>query len=267
MKAAGWLLLAVAGGAIAAEQPAPGPASSIGGAAHGCLQGAAALPPEGPNWQVLRPDHNRFWGTPALVAVIEEQSQREAAFGQLVVGDMSLPRGGRMPTGHASHQTGLDADILFQLADHKLTEQERDEPEFVSVVSKGKVLPDQFGAAQLTALKNFAEDRRIERIFVNPAIKRHLCRAVSGDRGWLHRIRPWWGHAAHFHIRLACPVGDSQCEAGPAIPEGDGCGADLDWWFTAEANAPAASPAPPAKIPPRYSPNMPVACKAILPGE
>jgi penicillin-insensitive murein endopeptidase len=259
------LLFCLAGAAAAMEQPAPGPASAIGAAAHGCLQGASALPPSGPGWQVLRPDNNRFWGMPALVAVIEEQSAKIEAYGQLVIGDMSLPRGGRMPTGHASHQSGLDADILFALTDHPLTEQERADPDVAGVVKDGKILPERWGAAQLALLRNFAEDPRVERIFVNPAIKRHLCRSVGGDRAWLHRIRPWWGHAGHFHVRLSCPAGGTRCEPGPAIPEGDGCGADLDWWFTAEAAAPAPSPAPQAKIPPRYSANMPEECRAILP--
>jgi penicillin-insensitive murein endopeptidase len=254
--------------AAAMEQPAAGPASAIGAAAHGCLQGASALPQSGPGWQVLRPDHNRFWGMPALVAVIEEQAARIRQFGQLLIGDMSLPRGGRMPSGHASHQSGLDADILFRLTDHALTDAERDDPDLTGVLSKeGRVLAERWSNPQLAMLKDFAEDARVERIFVNPAIKRHLCRTVSGDRGWLHRIRPWWGHAAHFHVRLACPAGSAQCEAGPAIPEGDGCGADLDWWFTREAAAPAAPSAPSVKIPSRYSPQAPAACKAILPSE
>jgi len=268
MRIAAALLLCLAGAANAMEQPAPGPASAIGAAAHGCLQGASALPLSGSGWQVLRPDNNRYWGTPALVAVIEEQSARIAPSGQLLIGDMSLPRGGRMPSGHASHQSGLDADILFRLTDHPLTQEERDDPDLTGVIGKnGAILPDRWGAPQLAMLKAFAEDPRVERIFVNPAIKRHLCRTVSGDRAWLHRIRPWWGHAAHFHVRLACPAGSAQCEGGPAIPEGEGCGADLDWWFTQEAAAPAAPPGPPGKVPPRYSPQAPIACKAILPAQ
>ena len=267
MKRLAALLFLVTSAAAAMEQPAPGPASSIGAAAHGCLQGAASLPLTGSGWQVLRPDHNRFWGTPTLIEVIEEDSLKLKDYGQLLIGDMSLPRGGRMPTGHASHQSGLDADILFRLADHPLTEQERDDPEFFNVFESGRMLPERWSAVQLSMLEVFARDPRIERIFVNPVIKRHLCRTVTGDRTWLHRIRPWWGHAAHFHVRLQCPAGSSQCENGPAIPEGEGCGADLDWWFTAEANAPAAPAAGPVKIPPRYSANMPIACKAILPAQ
>jgi penicillin-insensitive murein endopeptidase len=263
----GVLLLLLTGGAAAAELPAPGPAASIGAAAHGCLQGAAALPQIGPSWQVLRPAQNRFWGMPVLVSVIEEQAARIAPFGQLLIGDMSLPRGGRMPSGHASHQTGLDADILFRLADHRLSEEERDNPDFTGVVEEGRILPDLWGPAQRAMLKNFAEDLRVDRIFVNPAIKRHLCRTEKTDRAWLHRLRPWWGHNAHFHIRLACQTGDTACESSPPIPEGEGCGADLDWWFTPEASAPAPAAPRPSGLPPRFTPLTPAACKGILPGE
>ena len=269
MRLAGWVLLLIGLTAHAAEEPVQGPASSIGAAAHGCLQGGASLPETGPGWQVLRPDHNRFWGTPALISVLEEHAASIAGKSSFLVGDMSLPRGGRMPTGHASHQTGLDADILFRQTDHPLTAEERDDPDFSPVFDdKGKFVKDRWGAAQVALLRGFAEDKRVERIFVNPVIKRNLCRSQKkGDTAWLHRVRPWWGHAAHFHVRLACPVGDVNCEAGPTIAEGDGCGAELNWWFTAEANSPAEpTPPPSTKIPPRYNANMPLACKEILAG-
>jgi penicillin-insensitive murein endopeptidase len=105
-------------------------------------------------------------------------------------------------------------------------------------------------------IRTFASDPRVERIFVNPSIKRLLCATATGDRGWLTKVRPWWGHADHFHVRTVCPAGDHECIAGPPIPAGDGCGAGLDWWFGPEANQ------PPAKAP--NPPAMPAACKKIL---
>lgn len=264
---AGLCLALLASSAMGAEMPVEGAPASIGGAAHGCLQGGVALPAAGTGWQVLRPDNNRFWGTPALVGFLEDLGKYAKPMGSLLIGDMSLPRGGLMPTGHASHQTGLDADILFRLASHPLTQAERDNPDFTSVLVKGKPAPSRWSKTQVTLLKIAATDPRIERIFVNPAIKRHLCRTAGADRAWLHNIRPWWGHEAHFHVRLACPAGDSSCEPGPVIPPGDGCDASLEWWFTKEAGlnvgaTAEASPKPGSR--PRYLATMPAACKAIL---
>ncbi len=261
---AGFCLAMLASTAIAAERPVEGAPSSIGGAAAGCLQGGVPLPAEGRGWQVLRPDNNRYWGTPALIGFLEDFGKYAAPMGSLLIGDMSLPRGGQMPTGHASHQTGLDADILFQLANHPLTEQERDHPDFTSVLVKGKPTPARWGKAQATLLKMAATDPRVERIFVNPAIKRYLCRTAGSDREWLHAIRPWWGHEAHFHVRLRCMEGDSRCEPGPFIPAGDGCDASLAWWFTPEAGATAETTPPPHGPRPRIVAKTPDACKAIL---
>ena len=42
-------------------------------------------------------------------------------------------------------------------------------------------------------------------MLANPAIKKALCRDVKGDRSWLHKIRPVFGHNYHFHIRIGCP--------------------------------------------------------------
>ena len=53
--------------------------------------------------------------------------------------------------------------------------------------------------------------RRLQRIFVNAAIKKALCRDATGDRSWLHNVRPYWGHDYHFHIRLNCPRDQPEC--------------------------------------------------------
>jgi penicillin-insensitive murein endopeptidase len=112
---------------------------------------------------------------------------------------------------------------------------------------------------QTRLLRLAARDPAVERIFVNPAIKAHLCRTVRGSRAWLHKIRPWWGHQRHFHVRLVCPHGDAACISQAPIPPGDGCDASLAWWFT-----PAASePTPPEH---KGRPVLPAACRSVLAG-
>jgi penicillin-insensitive murein endopeptidase len=249
-----------------AASPAPGPARAIGAYAKGCLAGAVALPADGPNWQVMRPSRNRAWGHPVLIGFLEQLSVTAAAEPQwpgLLVGDIGQPRGGPMLTGHESHQIGLDADIwLTPMPDRRLSATERDEMEATNLVAaNGDDVDSSFWRPQHRKLiEAAARGATVARIFVNPAIKRALCREAGADRDWLRRIRPWWGHMRHFHLRLRCPPGEPECRDQPASPPGDGCGAELEWWFTAEARHP--KPAPPGR--PMQVADLPAACAALV---
>jgi penicillin-insensitive murein endopeptidase len=247
--------------------PAPGPGRPIGTYTKGCLAGGVEMPADGPDWQVMRPSRNRAWGHPALIAFL----QRLAAAGEgigwrgLLIGDLGQPRGGPMLTGHASHQLGIEGDIwLTPMPDRRLTTTERDEMSATSVVAENgeDINPAVWRPEHRKLLEAAARDPAIARIFVNPAIKRALCREVTGDRRWLRRIRPWFGHSYHFHVRLACPAGMRECHDQAPLPPGDGCGADLAWWFTPEAKLP--QPTQPRK--PLLVSDLPRACAAVVNG-
>ncbi|HEY1544928.1 MAG TPA: penicillin-insensitive murein endopeptidase [Xanthobacteraceae bacterium] len=255
--------------------PAAGPSRSIGFYAHGCLEGAAELPINGPTWQVMRLSRNRNWGHPKLIKFLERLSAKAAKVGWpgLLVGDMSQPRGGPMITGHASHQVGLDADIwLTPMPDHTLTRKEREETSATMVVASSRtdVDPKVWTPAHLAVIKAAAEDPNTERIFVNAAIKKALCREAGSDRAWLHKVRPWWGHDYHFHVRIFCPADSPDCKTQPPPGTEDGCGKDLDWWFRdAIIHPKPPPPRPPNAPPPKPRPQMtmaalPKACKAVL---
>jgi penicillin-insensitive murein endopeptidase len=252
-----------------ATSPAPGAGHPIGGYTKGCLGGAIELPADGPNWQVMRPSRNRAWGHPALIAFLKSlaaSAARDAQWPGLLVGDMAQPRGGPMLTGHASHQLGLEADIwLVPMPERRLSPTERDEMSSTNVVAAdgNDIDPEAWRPEHRKLLETAARMSGVARIFVNPAIKRALCREAGSDRGWLHRIRPWWGHNYHFHVRLDCPGGEHDCHGQPPVPDGDGCGAELDWWFTREGKHP--KPTVPAK-PLRLS-DLPAACAALVPRE
>jgi penicillin-insensitive murein endopeptidase len=245
---------------------------SIGFYAHGCLDGGVMLPLDGPTWQVMRLSRNRNWGHPRLVKFLERLSAKAAKAGWpgLLVGDMSQPRGGPMITGHASHQVGLDADVwLTPMPDHTLTRKEREEMSATMVVaaSRTDVDPKVWTPAHFAVIKAAAQDDEVERVFVNAAIKKALCRAAGTDRAWLHKVRPWWGHDYHFHVRLFCPPGNSECTVQPPQGPDDGCGKDLDYWFKDSIIHP--KPPPPNAPPPKPRPPMlmsalPTACKAVL---
>ncbi len=229
----------------AVRVPAPMTPRAIGSYARGCLAGGRALPITGPTWQVMRLSRNRNWGHPVLVAFLEELARAAPKLGWngLLVGDMAQPRGGPMLTGHASHQIGLDADIWLTPMPHRvLTREEREKTSARSVLAgryaraeipegghvDGKVWTD----AHARLIRQAASDPRVARIFVHPAIKKTLCEWATGDRSWLRRVRPWYGHHYHFHVRLKCPKGSAGCKSQAAPPPGEGCGKALRWWLS-----------------------------------
>lgn len=246
--------------------PLPGTARVIGGHARGCLAGAAALPIDGPGWQAMRLSRNRHFGHPRLVALIERLARdaRQEGWPGLLVGDLAQPRGGPMRTGHASHQIGLDVDIwLTPMPERRLTEAERETLPAVSMLRPGtrEVDPARFGAAQVALIRRAASYPEVARIFVHPGIKRALCDAAGSDRAWLAKVRPWWGHDSHFHVRLRCPEGEPLCRDQDPPPEGDGCGAELAWWLSDEPRRPKPSAPPP---PPLTLAELPAECRSVL---
>ncbi len=248
--------------------PLPGPARAIGSYSDGCMAGAAALPITGPTWQVMRLSRDRNWGNPQLIAFIERlgANAKKAGWNGLLIGDMAQPRGGPMINGHTSHQTGLDVDIWFTpMPDHVLSREERELDSNTNMVEPSglAVDPKVWTPAHMAVVRATAEDPEVTRIFVNAAIKKEMCSEAGTDRAWLAKVRPWWGHAEHFHIRLACPADSPQCKAQPPVPARDGCGHALDSWFKESVLHPKPSP-PPAH--PKYMTlaGLPAACRAVV---
>src|SRR5260221_1178282 len=205
--------------------PAPLQARTIGFYSKGCLAGAVALPINGPTWQVMRLSRNRNWGHPNLIEFLERLSAQAPKTGWhgLLVGDLSQPRGGPMLTGHASHQVGLDADIwLTPMPARELTRQEREEMSAIMAVAADRkdVDPNVWTPAHAAIIKAAAEDPQVQRIFVNPAIKKALCRDNGPDRSWMSKVRAYWGHDYHFHVRLHCPADNPECKRQEPVPAG-----------------------------------------------
>jgi penicillin-insensitive murein endopeptidase len=252
---------------------APLEARSIGFYAKGCLAGAVAMPINGKTWQVMRLSRNRNWGHPTLVAFLERLSEKGVKLGWrgLLVGDISQARGGPMLTGHASHQVGLDADIwLTPMPARELTRKEREEMSATMVVAKNRkdVNPNVWTPAHAAIIKAAAEDPQVERIFVNAAIKKALCRSTDTDRTWLRKVRPMWGHDYHFHVRISCPPNSPDCRPQDPVPPGDGCGKELDWWFRDAVIKPKPAPTEPKEKPKPKPPitmaDLPPACRQVL---
>jgi len=263
----------------AVKTPSAAPADPVGFYSKGCLAGAQAMPLSAAHWQVLRPSRNRYWGHPAMIAFLQNLSAKAAANGWhgLLVGDIAQPRGGPLPFGHASHQIGLDADIWFKpMPARGLSLAARENIGNDSVLkSKAQAVdPKKWSPALTKLLKLAAEAPESERIFVNPAIKSYLCDNVEGDKAWLSKIRPYWGHYEHFHVRLKCPDKAKDCRPQAPLPKGNGCDSSLSWWFTAAARNPETPSSAltlksrsgkKAKARPLMVSDLPARCAGLLP--
>jgi penicillin-insensitive murein DD-endopeptidase len=250
-------------------------ARAIGSYARGCLAGATALAVDGDNWQVMRLNRNRMWGHPDLIAYLESLAKaapRVASWPGILVGDISQARGGPMLTGHASHQIGLDADIwLTPMPRGRLTRDQRENMSATNMVRPDwmDVNTDVWTPNHTRLIRHAAQDARVHRIFVNPAIKRGMCRDAGADRAWLAKVRPMWGHNFHFHIRMGCPDGSTTCQEQDSPPDGDGCGKELTDWLETQRKAIFAPRQPGGGTPAKPKPPMsvdalPAECRQVL---
>ncbi len=249
--------------------PAPLAARAIGFYTRGCLAGAVALPVNGRTWQVMRLSRNRNFGHPNLIAYLERFAAKapRAGWAGILVGDLAQARGGPMLTGHTSHQVGLDADIwLTPMPQRELTRLEREEMSAINVVRPDKrdIDPAVWTPQHVAVIRAAAEDPEVERVLVNAAIKKALCREATGDRSWLRKIRPWWGHNYHMHIRIGCPKDSPECKPQDAIPQSEGCGAELDYWFQEHILNPPPPKEPPRPKPPLTLADLPAACRQVV---
>lgn len=243
--------------------PAPGPARVIGDTSAGCISGARTLPTEGEGYVVMHLERNRYYGHPSLIHAIRSLGERAAqGLGIMHVGDLGMPRGGPMPFGHRSHQSGLDADVWFDLSPslHLGANRDRSDVKAYSLLSRisDGLNYQLWSDSHAQMLKAAANLPAMDRIFVNARIKQELCQTTRGDRSWLHKIRPWYHHEDHFHMRLACPPDSPSCVRQKPVPTGDGCD-ELGWWLRRTPD-----PVSPAKPPPPPRPAMPAECRAVL---
>ena len=187
----------------------------------------------------------------------------------ILIGDMAQPRGGPLPFGHKSHQIGLDVDIWFMpMPDRVLSAEEREDISAPNMVAAdGKHINDKiWSSADIAFIRTAAEQPEVERVLVNAAIKKELCRDKSTkDQPWMSKVRPWYGHADHIHVRLKCPADSPDCRAQPAVPTGNGCNKSLNHWFAdwiLRLKIPDVSPSPSAKG--LTLKDLPPACASVL---
>lgn len=250
------------------DTPTAAPTYAIGAPSNGCLAGAVQLPESGPTWQAMRLSRNHEWGHPAMIDFIEDLSRvaaRQPGWPGLYVGDISQPRGGPV-SGHASHQIGLDVDFWYlrpTRLDLSAAERERISANNVKARDERSVNAN-WTPANAAILKAAASDPRVNRIFVTAPVKLQMCaEAGPRDQAWLGKIRPWWGHDDHFHVRLNCPRGAAGCVPQAAVPPGDGC-KEAIWWVTDALKPPDPNAPKPKPTPPLMLADMPPQCAQVL---
>ncbi len=239
----------------------------IGGHSRGCLAGAVALPETGPTWQAMRLSRNHNWGHAETIALIDRLSREAVRLGWrgLYVGDIGQARGGPAP-GHASHQIGLDVDI-WMLPPPRLDLSRADRERISSISVKAadeRNVNANWTPAHHALLEAAARDPKVERIFVTAPVKLRMCADAPGrNRAWLAKIRPWWGHDTHFHVRLRCPRGARGCIDPDPLPPGDGC-AEAVWWVTEALEPPDPNTPPTPPRPPLRLADLPGQCATVL---
>ncbi len=252
--------------------------ASLGYYTRGCLAGGVQLETDGSAWQAMRLSRNRHWGHPNLIRLVKKlatDAKKYDGWNGLLVGDLSMPRGGPMWPSHASHQVGLDADIwLTPMPDRRLTRHEREQLSATFMLTSNHLAVNRavWTTSHAKLIKRAASYREVQRILVHPAIKKELCDTAGTDRAWLAKVRPVRGHNYHFHIRMRCQPGSAGCRPQKLPPSGDGCGAELDRWYKWLHARLKPRPKPKAKRPrkPRKKrrlltlADLPKACRTVL---
>ncbi len=251
---------------------AEGKSEAIGTHNNGCILYSAELNKNGEGYKLPRIERNHNYGHPEMIALLEDYSYRvkEMLGKDLLIADISKKNGGPIFMLHSSHQTGLDADIWFTLYDDKqnLSSQDMASIKPLNMADeKLKSVSSYWGSNQEDIIKLFAQSEKVDRIFVNYNIKNYYCSKFR-NQDWQKKIRPWWGHNEHFHIRLKCPQGSEECISKGQEIKDDGCGNDLAWWFSDEAKQPKSKKEAEAKLTEeQILERLPNRCKEILKDE
>ena len=178
-----------------------------------------------------------FWGTRRLVQMVERTAARVAQTApgaRLTVGELSLPEGGDI-VGHSSHENGRDIDLGFYFVDDagepaepgRLVDVRRDgtarwqgQTLHFDVARNWKLLEslllDPEADLQLALI-----NARIRTMLLNEAQRQDVSRdmLVRAARVMVVPRRGEHPHLNHFHVRIFCPEGTTECRDGRELWE------------------------------------------------
>ncbi|MBI3543866.1 MAG: penicillin-insensitive murein endopeptidase [Deltaproteobacteria bacterium] len=224
---------------------APGkhPLGSIGFYSSGCLDSDARIEGTEAGLLKLMNERDRRYGNPMMIelltglgAAYHHEWQQNGAparpYERIQLGDIAQKGGGQV-SKHASHQTGLDADVVYLRKDFRETKQNRGfEAGFDETFVHGKKVSANLDEVRQWWVWRFLyRSGKMNRIFVDGNIKAYFCKQAArlepDDKAEreevLRMLRPYPEHADHFHMRLACPAADAKCVGQAPLPPGSGC--------------------------------------------
>lgn len=204
---------------------------AVGFYARGSLKNQDQLPLSGDGFIKIMKNRNRAFATSDLVQLIEWAAAIMVEYHsgeRMQIGDMSKS-GGKKVGGHKSHQNGLDADIIYFRKNHKEADPSLHNGFVENFVRKGKVTKNFDTDRNWELIKLLVGTERVSRIFVDKAIKRHLCKyarkkgELAQHAEALRRLRPYPHHDDHMHLRISCPTTSPRCVKQKEPPMGSGC--------------------------------------------
>jgi penicillin-insensitive murein endopeptidase len=225
---------------------APSIRGSIGLPHEGMITNAVQLPRKGEGYALLR-NNGRNWGNPRIVGAIQGAARSVARArpngARLVIGDISARFGGAA-SGHHSHRTGRDADLLIYVLTPEGRSVEspgfvRFGPDGLGEIAKGKyVRVDVAREWQLVKALVSSREANVQWLFFArwlEALVMEYARARGEDPELL-----WYAesvllqpgdsaaHDDHLHLRIACTPDEAVagCLGGgpywpwlPALPQ------------------------------------------------
>lgn len=199
---------------------------------NGSLAQPEVLSLEGIGFLKLHRWRNRAYGSLDLVEILERVAAEMVRLfkdgERLQVGDLSAEKGGLI-SGHASHQNGLDVDLIFLRVNRFEQDPEKTDGMPELFVVKGEVTPNFDTPRNWELIKTLVGSQRVGRIFVDQAIKDHLCSHAlktgefQSHSETLRRLRPYPNHDNHLHLRITCPKNSPDCKEQEPPPVGSGC--------------------------------------------
>jgi penicillin-insensitive murein endopeptidase len=205
----------------------------VGYYSDGQLRNGVSVPDEGPGFMHLFLHRKRGFGAHEMIdMLVKSAGFMEKKFpdnDRLQIGDIAQEGGGPVADLHGSHQNGLDADLTYFRKD-KVEQPASHINGFQEImVVRGKLSKNFDTARVWEFIKSLHANGKVQRIFMDPLIKKELCRyatlqkEVKSHEEVLRSVRPYPNHADHMHVRLRCPSDAKDCRAQEDPPPGSGC--------------------------------------------